>query len=245
MVLIGLAMAGGGLSGSDYSEWSLALPGARRGFLEDADGDGMRNGMEYVAGTDPMAVTPVGCMDLVFGMRQDQGERQPELGMVLPAGQPADVLTRLEVSTDLRTWVPLANRFAGGSWIVQQGTLSAYPCQGASLDLRWTGESLGQGAPRLFYRFSAELLESTDADGDGLPDQWERQYGLSPAVNEAHQDPDGDGLSNREEHEAGLHPFQADTDGDGTYDGCQVAAGSSSAPSLLPQPETGLLVLTP
>jgi hypothetical protein len=49
-----------------------------------------------------------------------------------------------------------------------------------------------------------------DADGDGLPDVWETQYGLDPAVSTgddgAAGDPDDDGLTNLAEHAAGTHP---------------------------------------
>lgn len=43
---------------------------------------------------------------------------------------------------------------------------------------------------------------ATDADGDGMPDSWENQYGVSdPAA-----DDDGDGLTNRQEYERGTDP---------------------------------------
>ena len=46
-----------------------------------------------------------------------------------------------------------------------------------------------------------------DADGDGLPDEWERRYGLSPNnANDADEDADGDGFTNAEEFAAGTDP---------------------------------------
>ena len=49
-----------------------------------------------------------------------------------------------------------------------------------------------------------------DADGDGLPDDWEREFGLDPASadgpNGPSGDPDGDGRSNADERTAGTHP---------------------------------------
>jgi hypothetical protein len=51
---------------------------------------------------------------------------------------------------------------------------------------------------------------STDADGDGLPDAWENDYGLDPADatgdNGAAGDPDHDGASNTTELDAATHP---------------------------------------
>ena len=46
-----------------------------------------------------------------------------------------------------------------------------------------------------------------DADDDGLPDEWERRFGLSPSNSgDADEDLDGDGFTNREEYEAGTDP---------------------------------------
>lgn len=65
------------------------------------------------------------------------------------------------------------------------------------------------------------LVDLTDANGDGIPDQWAALYGLTPDD----PDPDHDGLTNQQEYAAGTDPLNADSDGDGFYDGEEVEAG--------------------
>jgi Bacterial Ig domain/Bacterial TSP3 repeat len=64
--------------------------------------------------------------------------------------------------------------------------------------------------------------EVSDADQDGMEDDWERMHGLIVGTNDAALDPDGDGLTNLEEFEADTDPHLADTDGDGLDDGPEV-----------------------
>ena len=45
-----------------------------------------------------------------------------------------------------------------------------------------------------------------DADNDGLPDDWEKKYGLDVSQNDADEDKDGDGFTNAEEFAAGTDP---------------------------------------
>lgn len=50
-------------------------------------------------------------------------------------------------------------------------------------------------------------LSTIDSDGDGMPDVWERQYGLDPQNDrDADEDADGDGFANIEEFEAKTDP---------------------------------------
>jgi len=58
----------------------------------------------------------------------------------------------------------------------------------------------------------------TDDDGDTLPDEWERAYGLAIGMDDSGVDSDGDGLDNADEYAAGTIPVEPDSDGDGADD---------------------------
>lgn len=65
----------------------------------------------------------------------------------------------------------------------------------------------------------------TDEDDDGMPDDWESQYGLNPLVNDASKDPDQDGLTNLQEYRNNTNPKSKDTDSDGMPDGWEIQYG--------------------
>ncbi|HEU4391286.1 MAG TPA: hypothetical protein VFV34_26035, partial [Blastocatellia bacterium] len=69
----------------------------------------------------------------------------------------------------------------------------------------------------------------TDADNDGMEDDFERRRGLNPAdAADAGRDNDGDGLTNLQEFQTGTDPNNRDTDGDGVSDGDEVRRGSDA-----------------
>jgi hypothetical protein len=61
-----------------------------------------------------------------------------------------------------------------------------------------------------------------DLDSDGMPNDYEEQYGLQPEVDDANLDLDNDGLTNFEEYTTGTIPNDDDTDDDGYLDGDDV-----------------------
>lgn len=66
---------------------------------------------------------------------------------------------------------------------------------------------------------------TTDEDNDGLPNEFEAQFGLDPfdgeGANGPNGDPDGDALTNAQEFDLGTNPLNVDSDGDGLADGSE------------------------
>jgi len=66
-------------------------------------------------------------------------------------------------------------------------------------------------AEGLSSRFSAATVtHAADANGNGMPDEWESRYGLVGDNADAAADPDGDGRTNLEEYNAGTSPIVAE-----------------------------------
>jgi predicted transcriptional regulator len=79
---------------------------------------------------------------------------------------------------------------------------------------------------------SVGVRSEGDEDNDGLPDDWEEQYGLnSNNTDDAGDDPDGDDLNNSEEYHYNTNPIEADTDGGGVDDGTEVSQGYNATNS--------------
>ena len=77
----------------------------------------------------------------------------------------------------------------------------------------------GDGLTNAEEQAQGTNMNNADSDGDGLPDGWEVNNGLSPTNGgDANADPDGDGLTNAQEYAKGTNPNNSDTDGDGKPD---------------------------
>ncbi len=56
-----------------------------------------------------------------------------------------------------------------------------------------------------------------DFDNDGIPDLWEKKYGLKYDMDDSKEDPDNDGLTNLEEYQIGTDPLTSNLPEDITY----------------------------
>lgn len=72
------------------------------------------------------------------------------------------------------------------------------------------------------------LCAIVDQDSDGLPDDWERYFGLNPAVDDATDDADLDRLSNLRELQLGTLANNSDSDADGLLDAAEVDSHSTN-----------------
>ena len=73
---------------------------------------------------------------------------------------------------------------------------------------------------------------SADADGNGIPDWWERLHGVFDpdppgGVPDPARDSDGDGLSDTREYALGTDPVSPDTDADGLPDAEEISRGTN------------------
>lgn len=85
----------------------------------------------------------------------------------------------------------------------------------------YIGENIiGRPSSMDFYNWLMDGLG--DLDSDGMPDEWERDYGLNALSDDSAADFDGDGSSNINEYNAGTYPNDTDSDDDEMPDGWEI-----------------------
>jgi hypothetical protein len=168
------------------------LPKDRSRAQDDADGDGLSNLQEYLAGTIPL--NSQSCLKLhVLGV--DPGTGRPQISFTAVAG----IDYTLEYSDNLNAglWHKLID-------VPADSTTRLVPVDDPG----------AASAPTRFYRVVTPIQPylNDDSDGDGIPDYWMMQQfghatGLASDRSRAQDDADGEGMSNLQEYLASTDPL--------------------------------------
>ena len=209
--------------------WSFYIPSP-----QDTDGDGLTDSYEAVLGTDPEDPDTDG-----DGM-PDGWEVQYELDPLNPADAALDTdgdglvnLNEYQFDAHPRS-VDYDEDLLDDYWEVMQGNKPA-SAEDAFVASNYRNgltnfqqandlspDADNDGLSALAETRWETLPANSDTDGDGLPDGYEVNNGLSPVADSAQQDADRDGISNLEEYQLGLLPWDYDTDNDGLGDGWEI-----------------------
>ena len=124
----------------------------------------------------------------------------------LPPGEPVNVLNgnpagKIDLTVSL-PWSTYRDAHAIMLWTDQPGVSVAR----TSLYVDEDGDGLDKAQEKQLGISD----RNPDSDNDGIPDIWERKYGLNPAdKSDGKADADRDGISNREAYELGIDPRYA------------------------------------
>ncbi|NGO39184.1 LamG domain-containing protein, partial [Limisphaera ngatamarikiensis] len=102
-------------------------------------------------------------------------------------------------TTPLNTWAVDASGFPIPFRVARQTDANGNPSNagvGTNVIAKIRVHDVALTPDQVQAQFEAERAQFglSDVDNDGLPDWWERRYGLNVGVNDADADPDGDGL---------------------------------------------------
>jgi hypothetical protein len=149
----------------------------------------------------------------------------------------------MQTSTDLVNWSYVPQAHQGLDEAIGYGFMSPTP----RLFLRLRHVESLSAAPTLEdfdgdkitteveFSLGTDPLGWSDADSDGMPDDWELFYGLDAATDDSQLDLDDDGLANLLEFQLGLDATYDDTDMDGFPDSDEIDSGSNAlAPQSTP-----------
>lgn len=202
IAFVSLFTTGASINATTFDEWravffspaQLADPSVS-GPNADADKDSVRNYAEYVLGTDPWSpmIEPLLAPQFTFNSTTSLYHLSS--------------LLRVNLGTEGSMFVVQVTENLGTRWRADQVELFG---QGYVTDGRYEYLAVDrESSDRPIHRF-IRLLIASDADQDGLPDDWELALGMNPTNPfDSMTDSDGDGDSNLVEFLHGTDPLNA------------------------------------